>query len=323
MRMHCLFLSVVLAVAAVGCTEPMPVDCITVLSPGRGMRLAFHYERQMSSSLGVEETFTSIEWWDMELPLSVTAMPDSDSLRVVMTVHRVRTGGSHTGEGETKHEESAGFEVGDPIQSEPASWSHFRNAEFVAVIDPQGQLASTDVMGKSWADLKKQLAESARQGVAPQAQVDIALRGATCGVFSALEDAMAYLPPEGLQAGQSWKVRREYVFPYHSFEFAMFTRGGAYSKEEATCTVRSVKARGLHSIATIAIRGKRISHGRGQSMQQIVKHFELKGELEVNLNTGVIEKLRLESVPVLTWSYQILAGDYEIKLVQMITLKQT
>jgi hypothetical protein len=297
----------------------MPVDRASVLSPGQAMNLTVHYERQISGPLGVWERFTSIGWWDMELPLSVTAMPDSDSLRVAMTVHRVRTGGSHTQGGETKHEESVGFVVGDPIQSERASWSHLRNAEFVAVIDPQGQLASTDVTGKHWADLKKEFAESARQDGAPQVQVDIALRGTTFGVFSALEDAMSYLPPEGLQAGQSWKVRREYVFPYVYFEFGMFTRGGLYSKEEATCTVRSVRARGPHSVATIAIRGKRIPHGRGRSMQQTVKHFDLKGELEVNLHTGAIEKLRLESVPALAGPGAY--ANFKVKLVQVITLK--
>ena len=345
MRMHCLLLTATLAVAAVGCTEPMPIDRISILAPGRAMRLTVHSEMQMSGVSGMEESsttisssgagprttvtkreetpYTSVMWLDMELPLSVTAIPGSDSLRVTMRVHRFREGGSHTEKGEKKREEYGSFEAGDPIKPESESESSLRDTEFVAVIDPQGRLASADVTGKYWADIKKELAERVGRGNVSQAGADIALRVQTGGVFSALEDALAYLPPEGLQTGQSWKMRREHVLPYHAYAFYMFTRGGSHSNEEGTCTVRSVKARGLHSVATIAISGKRFPHYPERGMPRRVKHFDLKGELEINLTTGVIEKLRLESVPVLTWAYQILGRDYEIKLVYVITLKPT
>lgn len=323
MRMHCLLLIALLAVAAVGCTEPMPVDSATVLSPGREMRLAFRSEMRMDGVSSIGGTpCSSLVWADMELPLSVIAMPDSDSLRVKMTLHRFRAGGSYAEKGEKKHEESDGFEVGDGSQPKGESEKFLRGAKFVAVVDTRGQLVSAEATGKYWTDLKKEFAENVKQQGVSQAHVDMILRGQTLGVFSALEDAMAYLLPEGLKTGQSWKVRREHVFPYRYFEFAM-TTGCLYTKEDTTCSVISVKSRGLHSIATIAIRGKRIPQSPQPSMPQRVKHFDLKGELEVNLNTGAIEELRLESVPVLTRAYQILAGDYEIKLVQVITLKPT
>jgi hypothetical protein len=54
-------------------------------------------------------------------------------------------------------------------------------------------------------------------------------------------------------------------------------------------------------------------------MPPIVKHFELKGELEVNLNTGAVEKLRLESTP--TWVSPEDEDGMEVKVVQVITLK--
>ena len=322
MRMHCLLLSVLLAVAAAGCTEPMPVDCETVLSPGREMRLAFRSEMQMNDVSGMGGTpGSSLVWADLELPMIVIAIPQSDSLRVTRTVHRAREGCSYTVMGETKHEESIGFEAGRPTQPKSALWSILCDAKFVAVVDSRGRFASADAVGKYWTDLEKEFAQSAKKQGISQAHVDMGLRGQTFGVFSALEDAMAYLPPKGLQTGQSWKVRRARVFPYRTFEFGMITHGGPYSKEEAMCTVGSVQIRGLHSIATIAIRGKRIPHNPIKTMPRRVKHLDLKGELEVNLNTGAIEKLRLESTPI--WARPKEDGVFKIEFVQVITLKPT
>jgi len=340
MRMHCLLFTATLAVVGVGCAKPVPVGRVPVLSPGREMRLAFRCEMQMagaavmetrivssnkadmessSTLIRREETpYTSVEWGEMELPVSVVAMPFSGSLRVTMTVQRFRSGNTSAEKGQKKHEESPGFEAGDT--SEPASQleSRLRDAKFIAVIDPQGRLASSDVTGEYWAGRKKELADAVKQG-ASQAQADMALRWDTPGVFAAMEDAMAYLPPKGVQAGQSWTVRREYVLPYNAYGFYMLTNGCSYySKEEATCTVQSVKARGPHSIATIAIRGKRLPHDPEPGMPQRVEHFELKGELEANLNTGAIEKLRIESVP--TW-VRPKEETLEVKFVEVITLK--
>ncbi len=340
MRRHCLLFPAALAVLVVGCVKPVPVDRVSVLSPGRKMRLAFRCEMHTSGgamvmeersvrvnqadmeSLGTvtkreEFPYDSVDWVDMELPLSVIAIPNSDSLRVTMKVRRFRSGNSYTQKGQKKHEESSGFEAGD--QSEPAAESEIilRDAEFIAVIDPQGRLASSDVTGKYWVGRKKELAEAVKQGES-QARADMVLRGQTFGVFSALEDAMAYLPPGGAQVGKSWTVRREYVLPYHAYGFSMFTNGCSYSKEETTCTVQSLKPRGLHSIATIAIHGKRFPHDPAPSMPQRVKHFELKGELKVNLNTGAIEKFRIESLPTLDRPKE---EPIEVKFVEVITLK--
>lgn len=345
MRMHCSFFIATLAVAAVGCAKPIPIDRMSVLAPGRAMRLALHYEIQTEGVGGVEESsfsisktgehttvtkreetpYASVDWAYMELPLSVTAMLASNSLRVTMTVQRGRSGHSSAPKGQKKREKSYSFEAGAPGQSAFGLESHLRvgDTEFVAVIDPQGRLASTDVTGKYWTVRKKELANAVRQG-APQEQADLALRWETIGVFPALEDAMAYLPPKDVQAGQSWKVRRERVLPYYAYGFYMLTHGGVYSKEKATCTVQSVNARGRHSVATITIRGKRFPDGPASGIPQRVKHFDLKGQLEVNLNTGAIEKLRLESVPIWVPSKEEdLGSRFKAKFVQVIKLKPT
>ena len=341
MRMHCLFLIATLAVAAVGCTKPMPVDGITVLSPGRKMRLTVRAETQAVGSSGMtlmmssdkdgrttvteraHPPSTSATWSEIDLPLSVTAMPNSDSLRVTMTVHRYRQGSSHIKQGETKHYEYARFEAGDGSKPKSESERALRDAEIVAVIGTQGRLVSAGVTGKYMFELKKALAGGVKKQDASVEQADAGLVLSTIGVFAAMEDAMAYLPPKGkgVRPGQSWKVRREYVLSYQPYDFAMLTHSGSYSKEEATCRVRSVKARGLHSVATIAISGKRPIAYPESSKTRRVKHFDLKGELEVNLNTGAIEKLRLESTP--TWVRPKAEGGMEAKVVEVITLKPT
>ena len=220
MRMHCLLLSVVLALAATGCTEPMPIDRISVLAPGRDMRLAFRSEMQMD---GVGTPGSSLVWMDLELPMTVIATPELGSLRVTMTIRRLRAGSSCTVGGETKLEESDGFEVGDESQPKGESVKLLRDAKFFGVVDPKERLVSAEATGKYWTELKKGLAESIKKQNASQAQVDMTLRAYTLGVFSALEDAMAYFPPEGQRTGQLWKVRRERVFAYRSFEFGMVT----------------------------------------------------------------------------------------------------
>jgi len=341
MRMHCLLFIATLSVVAVGCAKPVPVDRMSILAPGRAMRLTLRYEIQTDGVSGMEESqtrigkpgteprttvtkreetpYASVDWAYMELPLSVTAMLASSSLRVTMTVQRGRSGHSSAPKGQKKREKSYSFEAGAPGQSASRLESHLRvgDTEFVAVIDPQGRLASTDVTGKYWTVRKKELADAVKQG-APQEQADLALRWETIGVFPALEDAMAYLPPKDVRTGQSWKVRREHVLPYYAYGFYMLTLGGVYSKEEATCTVQSVNARGRHSVAVIAIRGKRFLDGPESGMPPRVKHFDLKGELEVNLNTGAVEKLRLESVPI--W-VRLKEVNFEAKFVQVVTLK--
>ena len=339
MRRHCLLFTVALAVLLVGCVKPVPVDRVSVLSPGRKMRLVFRSEMQMVGTSVEEESieglseadnkssstvtkrkeipYTWVMWIDMELPLSVITMPNSDSHRVTMTIHRGGSGISYTQEGRTEQEEHLNFEAGDQSEQASESDNFLRDTEYIAVVDQQGQLVSSDVTGEHWARRKRELAEAVKQGES-QARADLALRWEPFGVFAAMEDAMAYLPPVGVQVGQSWTVRREFVLPYNAYGFYMLTNGCSYLKEKTTCTVQSLKPRGLHSIATIAIHGKRFPQDRESFMPRRVKHFELKGELKVNLNTGAIEKLRIESVPTLDHPKEV---SIEVKLVEVVTLK--
>ncbi len=338
MRKISSFFAAAIIMMAVGCSEPAPVDHMSILSSDREMRLEYRFEMQ-SSGVGVaeerfesvgkegvesgtsvvkhEETqYTSTEWTDVELPIRVSTMPDSDSLRVTMTIRRFRAGYTYAADGQKKHEESSGFEAGDAI--DPTSeLNHLRDAEFIAEVDPRGQMVSSDITGEYWTKHKKELNDSVGDDV-PKSQIDMTLRLRTPGVFAALEDAMAYLPPEEARAGRSWAVQRKYVLPYHAYGFYMCTNGCSYSEEKSTCTIQSVKKDGGHSIATVVIRGRRFPHDPERSLRQRVKYFELNGELKVDLDTGAVEKLRIESMPIWVHSED---KSLKIKFIEVIMLK--
>jgi len=340
------FLLLVAAMSAVGCTEPGPINRVQVLSPGRAMRLAYRIEMRYSTTtveeerratwlekalqpnvvtVGTETRWDSIEWGEAELALRVAAIPGSQNLRATMTVQRFRTGNTYGKQGEEKKEESHEFEQGPTTRPGTGTASgedgldkQVRDAEFIAVVDPNGWLVSADIKGTYWNARKKELAEAVKQG-ATQAQVDQAIRGETPGIFPALEDATAYLPPQGTRPGQSWHVRREDVLPYHAYGFYMFTNGCGYSLEDSTCSLKSIWARPSGSIAIISIRGKRFPRIHAPSMPERVKFLELTGELEVNLTTGAVEKLRLESTPA--WAKPKGYESMYLKFVEAISLK--
>ena len=91
--------------------------------------------------------FAPMQWIDMELPLSVIAMPNSASLRVTMLIRRFRSGGSYTPKGRKKPHEIIGFEAGVPMQPKYEWLSPLHDAEFVAAIDSHGQLFPDDATG--------------------------------------------------------------------------------------------------------------------------------------------------------------------------------
>ncbi|MBI5724384.1 MAG: hypothetical protein HZA50_10535 [Planctomycetes bacterium] len=169
-------------------------------------------ESRSTPTIQHKPTHTSLEWADLAMLLRIAAIPDSDSLRVAMTFERYRAGNTYAKGTPEEHEESSGFEAGGPPNPESDMDSQLRDAEFVAVVDPHGQLISADVVGQYWTRRKKELADAVKNGIS-QAQADVVLRQGTPGVFASIEDAMAYLPPKGVQAGQSWTVRRKYVLP--------------------------------------------------------------------------------------------------------------
>lgn len=344
MRMRYLLLAACLS-AIVGCTEPGPIDRVQVLSPGRAMRLAYRFEMRYSTTtveeerratwlekalqpnvvtVGTETRWDSSEWGEADLAMGVGAMPGSDNVRATMTVQRFRLGNTYGKQGGEKKEESHEFRqtpasrpTNVPASAESVVDDHLREAQFIAIIDPNGRAVSADVEGEYWKQVKHQLAEDAKRGNS-WADADLGLRVQTMGIFPSLEDATAYIPPQGARPGQSWQVRREHVLPYHHFGFGMATMCG-YSREDSTCTLKSIRTGIRGTIAAVAIRGKRFPTSPDPNSPMKGKYFDLAGELEVNLTTGAVEKLRLESTPA--WAKPKGYESMYLRFVEAISLK--
>ncbi len=320
-----------------GCARPTGGGCTMPLSPGRDMQLAYRVEMHMDGvGTSVEKSFvsgengkeghwetinrgqpyTSTEWAEMELAVRVAAAPRGSALRTTMTILRAHQGDAYRNKGEKSHEEQSGYDRDSPRGQNPDLETQFSDAKFIAVLDPCGRLIAADIEGEHWSDRKQELAQAIKNGASAK-EAALALAFDSPGIFPALEDALAYLPPPGVRPGQSWKVRRELVPPYHAYEFYMLTNGCSYSEEDSTCTVKSVKASWGQPIATISIRGRQIPHDPEKNMPHRVKSFDLTGELEVNLHTGQVRQLRLETVPAWVKPED---ESFKAKLVYVISL---
>lgn len=307
MKTHYLLLAACLM--AVGCNEPGPISGVQVLSPGRAMHLAYRCE--------ISENGRSGEWPDAKLSLRIASLPCMDNLRVNMMLERFVVDNM---QGMGEKGDTRVFERGSstaPVPPQEDEFEPFRDANYIAVVDRNGRVVSADAKGKYWRAHKKELAEVRKQG-ASRGYVDQVISWVAPGIFPALADAMAYLPPQGVEPGQSWQVLRERVLPYHAYGFYMFTNGCGYSREESTCTLKTVRTGSQGKIAVIAILGKRVPQFPEPSRSERVKFLRLTGKLEVNLTTGAVEKLRLESIP--TW---VSAEDeqWNLKFVHVVSLK--
>lgn len=344
MKMHHLLFAACLM--AVGCNEPGPISGVRVLSPGRAMRLAYRCEMRTSRASGsveeerhavwpdtatqphivikiqrIETPSKSVEWSDGELFLRVAAMPGSDNVRATMTVQRLQMGYTHHEQGEDREEEVVKFKQGPttaPASSPEEGLEPLRDAEFIAVVDQAGRIVSVDATGKHWQDLKKESAKAVEKG-SSQIPVDLAIQLYAPGVISSLADAMAYLPPMGFKPGESWQVLRENVVPHQTFASAMLMGGSVILREESICTLKAVRTGIRGKTAVVAVRGKRILKLPKRDEPERVKHLELTGELKVNLTTGAVEKLRLESIPM--WFGPEEDESQQVKLVYVVSLK--
>ncbi len=345
MRMRYLLLAACLS-AIVGCTELGPVNRVEVLQAGRPMRIACHFEmRRDGASVEKErhkvwpETATQpsiviqcietpwhqLEWGEVEVSIRVASMPGADNMQATMTVPCLRIGFTRESKTEEKTERSFEFKQGPttaPASSQKYELDFLRDilcgAEFIAGVDPNGRIVSADARNEYWNGVKKAFAKDAEKEAA-QIPFDWAIQLQTFGIFSSLADAMAYLPPRGVEPGQSWQVLREHVVPYCvSLVYCMMAGGGWGLREESTCTLKAVQVGIRGKIAIVEIRGKRFPLVPKTDQSDPVKFLELTGELELNLGTGAVEKLRLESKPA--W-VEPQDEPETVKFVEVISLK--
>jgi hypothetical protein len=120
-------------------------------------------------------------------------------------------------------------------------------------------------------------------------------------MWTALEDIVAYWPPDSPQVGQRWGGDRELIFPYHLYGFYMFSGGCGAMKETSTCKLVSIHSRAGQQIATIRIAGRRtpfylMGQSRPSEDSDRPSTFTLTGTMIVNLTTPAVESLKLKSV---------------------------
>ena len=298
-----------LLLSPLGCAPPAESN-VQLYRTGRKLLLTYRVEMRNDGVLGQSITMlgdkevervprgSSSEWGEMELPVSVKASDEAGRLALFMTFRRQRMGNWYKEETGCKHEET--FDSNRPPSDNGQAFREHKNRteeikslSFLVQVDSVGKVVEFDASGGQFESLKKELAAS--KSVSAEKK-RLALGHISAGVYSALEDAAAYLPPADTKKDQKWHVRRKYVLPYHAYGFYMLTNGCGYSTEDSECQVKSLRNTHAGRVMTIEIKGRRVPQNPEGGMPKRVKHLELSGELRINLDTGEILGLQLKSV---------------------------
>jgi hypothetical protein len=276
---------------------------------------------------------TATEFGTMELPLVVAAGDKAGQVRVAMTARRMISGHKMVRSDEEirqslqevcdahgakptpteieadmkkAREEICGevFDTADPKPAKPEAVASLKDsielADFAATMADGRRLADFAPRGKVLDALQKVKDSKERAGQ------ELYLTGR---YRSLLEDTVAYLPPQAVMAGQSWRVERKEVVPLHLYATYMLT-GGIVLTESSECTFEGVHDSPQGRVAVIKVRGRRVPtpppSGEGPATQP-GKFFETRGEVQVNPDTGALVSLRLEST--LVWKDKDSPGD--------------
>ena len=268
---------------------------------------------------------SSCEWGEMELPVSVKASDEPGRMALSMAFRRQRMGNWYKEEKGRKHEETFDSnlppsEKGRALREHKDRTEEMKSLSFLVQVDSVGKMVEFDASGGQFESVKKELA---KRKAAPPEKKRLALGHASGGVYSALDDAAAYLPPADARKDQKWDVRRKYVLPYHAYGFYMLTNGCRYSTEESQCQVKSLQKTHAGRVMTIEIKGRRVPQNPEEGMSKRVKHLELSGQLRINLDTGEILRLQLKSiVRAASPDEEVIAGVKFIESVQLSPLSE-
>lgn len=248
----------------------------------------------------VETKRSSVNWTELELPMHVAASWRLGCIDISMKVARFAEGNSYKDDKGVVREESYDSATGkQPAGNEGTNkevWKNLKDVSFHATVNAAGNVVAFDVRGRFFDEMK---AEWPKHGGITQDQKDLALRFHSFGVFSALSEAAAYLPPADVQPGQEWQVVREKVIPYHAYGFYMLTNGCGYSREISTCEAVSVEPTADGRIVTVRIAGRRVPMHPEGDMPRRVDYMETRGELKFNLDTREVLSLHVENKPLM------------------------
>jgi hypothetical protein len=253
-------------------------------------------ESVLLSSDGTEEVIERTETpyaekYEFRHELALSARSENDRLVVDMVPQRVWVGGELMSPEQAGSFEGDGEGVVAPGAGGKQGYEALLQSRFAAVIEAR-RLVRVEASGPDFDSVNREQGDAEGRAVA--------LRVHSAGVFPALADALAYLPPEGVTGGTVWQVRRDSVYPYHAYAFYMLTNGAYVMSEHSVCRVEGVRDTQEGRIATVRISGRRTPGAPEPSMSRRVSHLTLKGRLTVNLDTHGISELTLESTPSFT-----------------------
>jgi hypothetical protein len=210
-------------------------------------------------------------------------------LAVEMVPQRVRVRGQTIQMDERVEHKQVGDWQYVPGVGQPQEYQALLECRFFATLDG-GRVATFEANGPAFSHISAESKDWPRQK-------ETVYRCASAGVFSALTDALAYIPPKDSDAGTVWRVHRDRVWPYQPYGFYMITSGAGWASEDSTCVVEAVRNTKAGHVATVRIDGRRVPGPPEPSEAVRVSHLSLKGRLEVNLDTGEVTELCIETKP--------------------------
>jgi hypothetical protein len=330
-------LPILLVVFTGGCSANVP-SAPWLYKPGRSVLLTVRIEEEQAgvfgehyvgaASDGLEEPLERLKGWQMQwrefdLPVEVRPSPRIGCLALSAKIARTAGGSSYQAEwqraGAPRHNVPAGAALGSSTQActegaeEPGQTE---DVSYLATADRSGRILSFDARGGDFESLKRQWAEDHLSANRKQ----MAIRFHSRGVFSALSDAAAYLPPPDVRRGRKWHVARDKVFPYDAYGFTMMTYGCGFSRESSTCVAQEIDQTTDGRVVTVRITGRRYPQGGPvEGMPKRMDYMDTSGELRFNLDTQSILSLRIQTKPV--W---LRAEDKEMSMssTNILTLKR-
>lgn len=291
-----------IALALVGCSTEPSEQADWLLSPGRPSLLRVGWEVQesrlsrdmtMSGSSNAEsptmadrDVVSSSHLWALaELPVQVSAVDESEDLRVTMTVRRAAGGQNDQDQDGSWNRFLSSDDLKALSPSYPEASGTMAELRFDATVNKAGHLASTDIHGGHFDEMRDAMEKGGHEGVTPaemQRYWEHAIYMPSPNAFSGLEDLLAYLPPDDAVVGSSWSVQRDRVYPYWWYVFGLATHA-AYSTERSTCRVTAAEQTRAGRSVTVAISGRRFPQPRTE--EERVAYLDISGMLRVNVDT--------------------------------------
>jgi hypothetical protein len=277
------------AAAIAGCAGPgMPAQRMEVYRPGDSLLLRWRAEMHYS-----HDGADNLEWAEFEMP--VEAGTSADGNGVLLSIRGRRMQGGYECKG-PHGSESKAYDTSRPAsdyEKNPVEYEDLRKSlrsiQGRAILAPGNRLQMLDANGRPINTLMspEEAGEELQRYVSETGMLY---------TYPALCQSVAYLPPPDARPGQEWTVERDDTAPGHQFGFGMLTQAAGLCFEKSICRFRRLERTREGVFAIITIQGTRWPrYSPGQTKR--VPSMSVEGELRLNLTTGRIRSLRIESSP--------------------------